>query len=86
MPILHDVMDHELFGPVLRQARAEGRSEGRSEGLIEGERQILLRLISRRFGPLPDWARKRVGVMQASDLERIALLVLDATSLEDLLR
>lgn len=77
MPILDDIMDHEVLGPKLRAAMAQGRQEG--------ERDMLARLIERRFGPIPEWALKRLDSMSTGDLEDAALRVLDANSLEELL-
>jgi hypothetical protein len=55
------------------------------EGRMEGERRVVLRLIGRRFGPVPEWAKQRVEALSASDLEQVELRRLDALSLEDLL-
>jgi hypothetical protein len=35
MPILDDIMDHDLLGPAIRQGREAGREEGREEGRRE---------------------------------------------------
>jgi hypothetical protein len=74
MPILNDIMDNEVIGPARRQ------------GKEEGERQIVLSLIAKRFGPLSAAARKRIDAIPASKLERIALRLLDARSLDQLLK
>ena len=49
--------------------RAEGRSEGRSEGLSEGQRAMLLKLLSKRFGALPEDAVARVNAAGPTELE-----------------
>jgi predicted transposase YdaD len=89
MPILNDIMDHEVFGPKIREAlaagRVEGWVEGRREGVVDGERTLLLGLIQKRFGTLPEWARSRVLSLSAGELEEIAPRVLDAATLEDVL-
>jgi predicted transposase YdaD len=81
MPILNDIMDHDLFGPAIRRGREEGLEKGR----IEGEQTIVGRLIEKRFGPVPRWAQLRLEAMSAPEIERIALGLLDAESLEKLL-
>jgi len=81
MPILDDLADHDLFGPVIRRERAEGLQEGR----LLGEQVIVRRQIGKRFGPIPAWAEERLGRMSASDLEDTATRLLDARSLEELL-
>lgn len=66
------------------EGREKGRQEGREEGRGLGQKQLVLRLLDRRFGPLPQAARD--AVEQAS-IERIAELaeqLLTAQSLEEL--
>jgi hypothetical protein len=66
----------------LQAGRQEGLKEGLQAGREEGERTILLRLLERRFGPLPDWARGRVGAAEPALLEEWGLRLLEAPSLE----
>jgi hypothetical protein len=56
------------------------------EGRLEGEAALLLRLLERRFGTLPAGARDRVAAADAAALEAWGLRVLDAASLDDVLR
>jgi hypothetical protein len=44
MPILDDIMDHEVLG----RERKRGIAPGRAEGLAEGERTVVLRLLDAR--------------------------------------
>ena len=81
MPILEDIIDHEVIGPAIRQ----GREEGRHEGLQLGRQQVLRRLLELRFGPVPDWAATRVANISASELDEIATRLLDTSHLEELL-
>jgi hypothetical protein len=69
-----------------RQWLQEGRAEGLTEGLVKGEAALLLRLLERRFGALPAGVRDRVAAADAAALETWGLRVLDAGSLEDVLR
>ena len=80
MPILNDIMDHAVFGPLLREGMQIGREQG-----LERERQILLRQIKKRFGPVPAAARKRIEALSATKLERTAIRLLDARNLDELL-
>ena len=80
MPILNDIMDHEVIG----RERKIGMALGREEGREEGERLVVLRMIARRFGPVSEWAREQVQALSPRDLERVELKLLDAKSLEDL--
>ncbi|MDR1661607.1 MAG: Rpn family recombination-promoting nuclease/putative transposase [Azoarcus sp.] len=73
----------------LQAGRMEGLQAGRMEGLqagrMEGESTVLARLLSRRFGPLPDWARERLRQADAAQLETWADAVLEASSLTGVL-
>ena len=62
--------------------RDEGRAEGRSEGQHAGRTDLLLRLLTRRFGPLPTPITDRVRAGTSADLERWADAVLTAPTLE----
>jgi hypothetical protein len=37
MPILDDIMDHNIIGPAIRKGLEQGRREGRLEAMREGE-------------------------------------------------
>ncbi len=76
MPILDDIMDHDLLGPAIRQGLQEGRQE---EGLA-----ILQRLIEKRFGPLPPWVQERLAKSSIAAIEDLSLGVLDAKTLNEL--
>ncbi len=69
------------------EQRAEQRGEQRGEqnGRQEGEATLLRRLLERRFGALPDWARDRIAAADSAALEEWGLRVLDAGSLDDVL-
>ena len=81
MPIMHDILDHEVIGPAIKQ----GMREGLERGMQQGELSVLRRLIEKRFGPLPDWADERLAQLSLGELDDLSLRVLDATSLDDLL-
>ena len=64
--------------------RALGRNEGRLEGRVEGQVQTLLRLLTRRFGPLPDSISTRVGAGTPDELDTWTDRILTAPTLDDL--
>jgi hypothetical protein len=88
MPILNDIMDSEIFGPLIRQGRAEGRAEGRVEGEVEGRVKgqvaLLLRLMEKRFGAVPRRYRTRLAALAPAELESVGLRLMDAERIEDL--
>jgi hypothetical protein len=63
----------------------EARLEGEQRGQQIGEANVLVRQLTRRFGPLPDWAEARLRAADAGRLETWADAVLDAASLTDVL-
>jgi len=65
------------------EGRVEGRNEGRNEGLIEGQAKLLLRLLSRRFGTIPDTLTERIRTATAEQLETWSLNILDAETLDE---
>ena len=68
MPILNSILDHQVIGPAIRQGRQE----------------ILRLMLEKRFGSLPAWVEARLRSLSASDLDGIAVRILDATRLEEL--
>ena len=82
MPIFIDILENKVLGPPYKR----GLEEGKQEGEVEGERKILRRLIQKRFGPIPAWAEEGLAARSAPELEELSLRVLDAQSIEDLLK
>ncbi len=63
----------------------KGRTEGIAQGAQRGARQILLVLLGKRFGPLPENVRRRVETINSLDrLTELAERVLSAHSLEEM--
>lgn len=58
---------------------------GRNEGLAEGRRELLVRLVERRFGELPPSAQDRISAADDPTLERWADRLFTAQTLTDLL-
>ena len=62
-----------------------GRQEGVALGREEGVRKTVLRLLRRRFGPLPDEVKRRVEAICSIDrLNQIVDQILVARSLEEM--
>jgi predicted transposase YdaD len=88
MPILNDILGHEVIGPAILQGRQEGLEEGlqegRREGRQEGRQEILRRLLEKRFGPISKSVEARLASLSASELDAVAVRLLDAKRLEEL--
>jgi hypothetical protein len=63
----------------------EGEQRGEERGAQRGEAALLLRLLEKRFGVLPGWARDRVVAAETVMIEEWGLRLLEAASLEDVL-
>lgn len=67
-----------------RQGRQEGRQEGLQEGRQEGLQLLILRLLTRRIGAVPDVLRSRIDTLSIEQLETLGEALLDFTELADL--
>lgn len=74
MPILNDIMDHQVYGPLLREGREEGR------------RELFLEMVADRFGPVPPKLKKQITALSMPRLNRMARNIFRADSIEDLLK
>ena len=72
MPIVTDKLLREVFGPQIRQGRAEG------------EMRILLRMIRSRFGPISPAVRRRLEELTPNQLRSVSLRLLDAKRVGDI--
>jgi len=66
------------------QGREEGKIEGKIEGRVEGERAIVLRLLNRRVGNLPDAVVSQIQSLSVEQLEALGDALLDFSTLADL--
>ena len=57
-----------------------------TEGSQKGRRSLLISQLEAKFGSIPDAVRARIDAAQAADLDRWAVQLLSAESLEDALR
>ncbi|MAL94210.1 MAG: hypothetical protein CME40_03905 [Haliea sp.] len=75
------------IGSARREGLEEGLEQGLEEGLEKGQKQgqcrTLQRLLTRRFGELPEWATERLAAATAEQLEAWADEILVAGSLEE---
>lgn len=63
-----------------------GLLKGKLEGRLEGEATLLQRLLTRKFGILPDAIGQRIRNATPAQLETWSLNILEATSLDDVFR
>jgi Domain of unknown function (DUF4351) len=78
MPILNNILDHEVLGREFKKGRQEGRQEA--------DLTALRRIIEKRFGAIPSWAEERLATKSAPELEDLIVRVFDVQTLEELLK
>ena len=61
------------------------KDKGIQEGELKGGRVLLERLLTRRFGPLPDWGRDQLVGANLDQLDRWADRTLEADSIQAVL-
>jgi predicted transposase YdaD len=82
-----DMIDTDMtyFDKLEERGRQKGREEGREEGREAGKRETLLRLLTSKFGPLPEGVVLRVNALESgSDLDDCLERLLTARSLGEL--
>ena len=77
--ILRALAEGEAAGEA--RGLAEGEARGLAEGLLVG-RSMLLRLLRRRFGPLPPELEARIALLAAATMPAMVEAALDAASIE----
>ena len=78
MPVFNDILENRVLGPVWQEGREEGRQEG--------ERNLLRRQMKARFGRIPAWANRRLAMLSSTEVGELAVRILSAGSLRELLR
>ena len=70
MPVFIDIMENKVLGREYKR----------------GELAILRLQIEKRFGSIPSWAEERLASRSTVELEELSERLLDAPSIEDLLK
>ncbi|MEH2278674.1 MAG: Rpn family recombination-promoting nuclease/putative transposase [Nostoc sp.] len=75
-----------MLGLNLEEPRAilEAKEEGREQGKVEGERKVVLRLLNRRVGNIPDPFLSQIQELSVEQLEALGDALLDFSTLADL--
>ncbi|MBF0436750.1 MAG: DUF4351 domain-containing protein [Magnetococcales bacterium] len=91
MALTFNLMENDVFRPMILKALMDGEQRGEQRGRQEGEKKgeqkeaskILTRQLQRRFGTVPDWASEKIAKADLSSLEDWSLRIFDAQSLDD---
>ncbi|MDD1469728.1 Rpn family recombination-promoting nuclease/putative transposase, partial [Dolichospermum sp. ST_sed5] len=69
---------------VYQEAKQEGREEGREEGKKDEATNLLIRILSKRFGKLGDSYTQNINSLNIEQLEKLGEALLDFTDINDL--
>ncbi len=69
----------QFYQDITEEAREQGREQGR-----ERERGLILRLLNKRFGELPQQMRSRLENLSLEELENLGEAVFDFSTIEEL--
>lgn len=69
------------YKEIFQEGLEEGLEEGREEGLEEGRQEVLLHVLQRRFGNLPNHLKERIGQLDAEQTHQLLDVALEAQSL-----
>ncbi|MGC1307843.1 MAG: Rpn family recombination-promoting nuclease/putative transposase [Phormidesmis sp.] len=72
-----------VYKEIRAEAMATGRAEGRAEGEARGEARIILRLLEKRLGELPDTLRAKISNLSLPELDTLGNELLDFESLAE---
>jgi hypothetical protein len=76
MLTLIDIMENEVLGPAIRK--------GLAQGLVQGERNVVVRLLTWKFGPLPGYVAEKLQNAAESDLLVWEQRLLNANTLDEI--
>lgn len=69
---------------VVNTSRQEGRQEGRKEGRQEGKQELILLLLSKMLGPIPERLLDRISTLSDDSIKALAVALLSFGSIDDL--
>jgi len=73
-----------IYQEILAEGEQRGEQRGRQEGRLQGERSLILRLLTRRVGELPQTALLRIETLSLEQIENLGEALLDFQTLADL--
>jgi hypothetical protein len=68
-----------------QEGLVKGELKGKLEGKLEGKCGLLERQLTRRFGPLPTWAKEQLTSATDTQLDNWAERIFDAQTLQEVL-
>ncbi len=81
---LNELKQTRVYQEALEQGLEQGRQEGRQAGRQEGELAVVMRQLTRRVGAIEPEIRSHLQQLSSTQLEQLALALLDFTTKVDL--
>ncbi|MEA5520757.1 Rpn family recombination-promoting nuclease/putative transposase [Limnoraphis robusta Tam1] len=79
-----DSKQTRVYQEGLEDGRRQGLEDGRRQGLEDGERVLILRQLARKFNQINPQVRSQIELLSLEQLEMLAEVLLDFSSLQDL--
>jgi len=83
--LITPIQETMAYQSIFAEGKTEGEAKGKTEGKAEGKADTLQRQLTRRFGALPDWARRRIESAPVAQLDLWLDGIFDTASAEDLI-
>jgi predicted transposase YdaD len=79
-----DLEEPRAFREAREAGFAKGQEEGHAEGREQEARSLIIRLLSHKFGELPEASLNRIQALSLEQLESLGEALLDFANLTDL--
>ena len=63
------IQETRAYQSIFAEGEAKGKAEGEAKGKAQGKASVLKRQLTRRFGPLPAWAKRRIDAAPIGQLD-----------------
>lgn len=70
--------------PYVTSVERIGIEKGMQKGIQQGEMLVIKRLLSHRFGQIPEWADKRLALASSDELKLLTDRIMDAASIDEI--
>ncbi len=74
-----------IYQEWIEEGMARGRAEGKAEGVKEGEARLILKLLDRRLGTIPEPLIGRIQNLSLERLEALGEALLDFSDMASLI-
>ena len=93
IPLVQQIMRWDMtvlrespwYQEILKEGLERGEKQGLQQGLQRGETNLILRLLTRRFGEIQLPIKQQIQSLSISQLELLGESLLDFTELQDLM-